>query len=66
MTVTVNGKPMELPEGLSIDDLLSKLKIRREFTSRFRATAVNSRARYAETKLQDGDKLEIVHPMGGG
>ena len=27
---------------------------------------VTQRARYAETKLQDGDKLEIVHPMGGG
>jgi len=66
MTVTVNGKPMELPEGLSIDDLLSKLKIRREFTAVALNREVIQRARYAETKLQDGDKLEIVHPMGGG
>ncbi len=27
---------------------------------------VTQRARYAETKLADGDKIEIVHPMGGG
>jgi sulfur carrier protein len=66
MTVTVNGKPMELPEGLSIDDLLSRLKIRREFTAVALNREVIQRARYAETKLQDGDKLEIVHPMGGG
>ena len=33
MTVTVNGKPMELPEGLSVDGLLSRLKVRREFTA---------------------------------
>ena len=66
MTVTVNGKPMELPEGLSIDDLLSRLKIRRQFTAVALNREVIQRARYAETKLQDGDKLEIVHPMGGG
>jgi sulfur carrier protein len=61
MTVTVNGKPMELPEGLSVEELLVRLRIRREFT----AVALN-RARYAETRLSDGDKIEIVHPMGGG
>lgn len=66
MTVTVNGKPMELPEGLSIDDLLSRLKIRREFTAVALNREVTQRAHYADTKLQDGDKLEIVHPMGGG
>jgi thiamine biosynthesis protein ThiS len=66
MTVTVNGKPMELPEGLNIDDLLSRLNIRREVTAVALNREVPQRARYAETKLQDGDTLEIVHPMGGG
>ena len=66
MTVTVNGKPMELPEGLSIDDLLSRLKIRREFTAVALNREVALRAQYAETQLHDGDKVEIVHPMGGG
>jgi len=66
MTVTVNGKPMELPEGLSIDELLSRLKIRREFTAVALNREVTRRARYAETVLSEGDKIEIVHPMGGG
>ncbi|HKW94993.1 MAG TPA: sulfur carrier protein ThiS [Methylomirabilota bacterium] len=66
MTVTVNGKPMELPDGLSIEDLLSRLKIRREFTAVALNREVAQRSRYAETELHDGDKLEIVHPMGGG
>jgi sulfur carrier protein len=57
---------MELPEGLSIDDLLSRLKIRREFTAVALNREVTQRARYAETRLADGDKIEIVHPMGGG
>ncbi|HEY7651907.1 MAG TPA: sulfur carrier protein ThiS [Methylomirabilota bacterium] len=66
MTVTVNGKPMELPDGLSIDGLLAHLKVRREFTAVALNREVAQRSRYAETKLQDGDKVEIVHPMGGG
>lgn len=66
MVVTVNGKPMELPDGLSVEDLLSRLKIRREFTAVALNREVALRAHYAETKLQDGDKVEIVHPMGGG
>jgi sulfur carrier protein len=66
MTVTVNGKPMELPEDLSIDDLLGRLKVRREFTAVALNREVTPRARYAETRLHDGDKIEIVHPMGGG
>jgi len=66
MTITVNGKPMELPAGLTIDGLLAHLKVRREFTAVALNREVALRAHYAETKLQDGDKVEIVHPMGGG
>jgi len=66
MTVTVNGKPMELPAGLTIDELLTHLKVRREFTAVALNREVAQRSRYAETRLRDGDKIEIVHPMGGG
>jgi sulfur carrier protein len=66
MTVIVNGKPMEVPEGSSVEDLLVRLKVRREFTAVALNREVTQRARYAETRLSDGDKVEIVHPMGGG
>ena len=66
MTITVNGKPMELPAGLTIDGLLAHLKVRREFTAVALNREVALRAHYAETQLHDGDKVEIVHPMGGG
>jgi sulfur carrier protein len=66
MTVSVNGKPMELPEGLSVDGLLSLLNVRREFTAVALNREVTPKHRYAESVLHDGDKVEIVRPMGGG
>jgi thiamine biosynthesis protein ThiS len=66
MTVTVNGEPMELPEGLTIDGLLEQLKIRREYTAVALNREVWPKSRYAETVLKDGDRVEIVRPMGGG
>ncbi|HZP36751.1 MAG TPA: sulfur carrier protein ThiS [Methylomirabilota bacterium] len=66
MMITVNGKPMELPAGLTIEGLLSHLKVRREFTAVALNREVALRAQYATTELRDGDRVEIVHPMGGG
>jgi thiamine biosynthesis protein ThiS len=66
MMVTVNGKPMELPAGITIDGLLAHLKVRREFTAVALNREVAQRASYAETQIKDGDRIEIVHPMGGG
>ena len=66
MTVMVNGEPMELPEGLTIDGLLGQLKVRREYTAVALNREVWPKSRYAETVLKDGDRVEIVRPMGGG
>ncbi len=66
MTVTVNGKPMELPAGLTIEDLLLRLKVRREYTAVALNREVAPKSRYAEMVLTEGDRIEIVHPMGGG
>jgi thiamine biosynthesis protein ThiS len=66
MIVTVNGKPMELPPGLTVDGLLSHLKVRREFTAVALNREVTLRAEYSNTEIREGDKIEIVHPMGGG
>jgi thiamine biosynthesis protein ThiS len=66
MKVTVNGKPMELPEGLTIDELLTNLGVRREYTAVAVNREVTPRHRYAQAVLREGDKVEIVRPMGGG
>jgi len=66
MTVIVNGKPVELPDGLTIDGLLAHLKVRLEYTAVALNREVTPKHRYAQSVLQDGDRVEIVHPMGGG
>jgi sulfur carrier protein len=66
MRISVNGKPMEVEPGLTVEGLLTLLNVKREYT----AVAVNRevirKADYDAVKLSEGDKVEIVRPMGGG
>jgi sulfur carrier protein len=66
MQVTVNGQRMDLPEGLSVEGLLAHLGVRREYTAVALNREVTPRAAYATTVLREGDRVEIVRPMGGG
>lgn len=66
VTIVVNGKPMEVTDGSSVEDLLGRLGVPRQFTAVAVNREVTPRARYAETVLREGDRVEIVRPMGGG
>jgi sulfur carrier protein len=66
MTITVNGQPMEVADGLSVEGLLATLGIRREYTAVAVNREVTPRAQHATTALREGDRVEIVRPMGGG
>lgn len=66
MTIIVNGKAMQVAHGLTIEGLLGQLKIRREYTAVALNREVAPKAAYAETVLREGDRVEIVRPMGGG
>ncbi|HEX5513591.1 MAG TPA: sulfur carrier protein ThiS [Gammaproteobacteria bacterium] len=66
MEIIVNGKPHLLPSGASIAELLEQL----DLTGRRIALEVNEtivpRSRYGEHQLAAGDRVEIVHAIGGG
>ncbi len=66
MTIIVNGKSMELSDSLTIDGLLAHLHIKREYTAVAVNREVAPKSSYAGTVLREGDKIEIVRPMGGG
>jgi sulfur carrier protein len=66
MKIMVNGQPMEVADGLSVAALLDQLGIRREYTAVAVNREVTPRHRLEATRLREGDRVEIVRPMGGG
>ena len=66
MKITVNGREMEIVEGLSVEGLLARLAIKREYTAVAVNREITPQATYAAVVLREGDKVEIVRPMGGG
>jgi sulfur carrier protein len=66
MNVIVNGKRMSLPDGLTVERLLDSLAVRPEYTAVAVNREVTPKQAYPDTVLRDGDRVEIVRPMGGG
>jgi thiamine biosynthesis protein ThiS len=64
--VTVNGESMEIEAGLTVDGLLDLLKIKRAFTAVAVNREITPKSDYGSVTLGEGDKVEIVRPMGGG
>ena len=66
MKITVNGCPMEVADGLSVEALLTRLAVKREYTAVAVNREITPKTSYASVALRDGDRVEIVRPMGGG
>jgi len=66
VTINVNGKPMEVEPGLTVESLLTLLNVKREYTAVAVNREITPKATYAAVMLSEGDKVEIVRPMGGG
>jgi sulfur carrier protein len=63
---TVNGETLQLPDGLTVAQLLRHLGVRSERVAVERNGAVVKRARHDEERVSQGDVLEIVTFVGGG
>jgi thiamine biosynthesis protein ThiS len=66
MTLTLNGSSMTLEEGLTVAALLQRLQLPRERVAIERNGSILPKAAYEETRLAEGDRLEIVQFVGGG
>jgi len=64
--VHINGEEKEIESGLSVIGLLEKLGIRPGRVVVELNLNVLSRDVHGTTLLHEGDKLEIVHFVGGG
>jgi thiamine biosynthesis protein ThiS len=66
LRVHVNGEIRELPDELTLDALVRQLALAPERLAIELNREVVRRARWSETVMRDGDKIEIVHFVGGG
>jgi thiamine biosynthesis protein ThiS len=57
---------MDVEPGLTVDGLLTLLNVKREYTAVAVNREVTPRSDYGTVKLSEGDRVEIVRPMGGG
>ena len=66
MTIYLNGEVREAPENLTLAALLDWLKLPGDRVAVERNREIASRSTWAETIVQPGDRLEVVHFVGGG
>lgn len=66
MKVQINGEETELPAGLSLAQLVEQLGMKGDRVAVERNRDIVPRTQWAETRLAEGDRLEIVHFVGGG
>lgn len=66
LELTVNGKPRTIEHALSLAEFLAQLGINPHIVAVEHNGEIVRRERYAETRLNAGDVLEIVRMVGGG
>ena len=66
MTITVNGETREATSAMTIRQLLDELQISAVRVAVEVNLEIVPKAAYEQHTLQEGDKIEIVHFVGGG
>ena len=66
MQITVNGEQQELPERATVTDLLEQIGLTDTLVAVERNHHIVPRAEHKTATLRDGDRVEVVHFVGGG
>ena len=66
MKLTVNGAEKTVPEGITLAQLVRELGLEKNPIAIELNLRVVPRDRHGETRLAEGDRLEIVTLVGGG
>ena len=66
MNIYLNGETREVPEDISLAALLEWLKLPEDRVAVERNREIAPRDTWARTIIQPGDRLEVVHFVGGG
>ncbi len=66
MRVQINGEERQLAGGLTLAQLIEQLGMKPDRVAVERNREIVPRAQWPATALAEGDRLEIVHFVGGG
>lgn len=66
MKVVINGEEKEIPDGMTLAELVTHLEMNPKFIAVERNRELVPRSEHADCQLQDQDQLEIVTLVGGG
>lgn len=64
--ITVNGESRQIAPDLTVADLVAGLELTPQRLAIEHNLLILARSLWTETRLQPGDRLEIVHFVGGG
>ena len=66
MKLLINGENKEFNEGLSLEELIRQLGVRKETVVAEVNRQIIQNERRAECVLADGDQIELIQFVGGG
>jgi thiamine biosynthesis protein ThiS len=66
ITIQINGEQREIPAGLTVASLLRQLQFPVDRVAVERNLEIVPRNRWDATAIEPGDRLEVVHFVGGG
>ena len=66
LSVCINGEQRRVASGLSISALIAELGLDAKRVAIERNLEIVPRSTFEQVQVQDGDRYEIVHFVGGG
>jgi thiamine biosynthesis protein ThiS len=66
ISVTVNGETRSAPAGLTLSGFIAYLGLDPRKVAVERNLEIAPRSHYDQVQVQSGDRIEIVHFVGGG
>ena len=66
MQIILNGEARDLAGAVTVEGLLRELGLEERKVAIERNLEIVPRSAYGEIRLEDGDRIEIVHFVGGG
>lgn len=64
--MTINGEAREVPDEITLDALIHHLALVPDRLAIERNREVVRRADWPQTGIEENDKIEIIHFVGGG